>query len=44
MTERERAQTASDGKRSRTRGESTPIYDQLAAEQERRARALLQKS
>jgi len=38
MTEPERAQTASDVKRSRTRGEGTPIYDQLAAEQERRAR------
>ncbi|WP_248243299.1 hypothetical protein [Microbacterium kunmingense] len=38
MTEPERAQTASDVKRSRTRGEGTPVYDQLAAEQERRAR------
>ena len=38
MTEPERAQTAFDVKRSRTRGEGTPIYDQLAAEQERRAR------
>ena len=38
MTEPERAQTASDMKRSRTHGEGTPIYDQLAAEQERRAR------
>lgn len=37
MTEPERTQTASDVKRSRTRGEGTPIYDQLAAEQERRA-------
>lgn len=38
VTEPERAQTASDVRRSRTRGEGTPIYDQLAAEQERRAR------
>ena len=37
MTEPERAQTASDVKRSRTRGEGTPIYDQLAADRERRA-------
>lgn len=38
MTEPERAQTASDVKRSRTSGEGTPVYDQFAAEQERRAR------
>lgn len=38
ITEPKRAQTAPDVKRSRTRGEGTPIYDQLAAEQERRAR------
>lgn len=36
MTDSERTQTASDARRSRARGESTPIYDTLAGESERR--------